>query len=124
MSVSYSNTVKDTRMTDVLTAIDAGTAGSLEICSAAYAAVLVSIPLAHPSFSEASQVLTALGVPLSGTAGNTGTAAVARIKSSAGTVIVNSLTVGTSATDIVLNSVSITSGQTVTLSSLTLTAAA
>jgi hypothetical protein len=101
-----------------------GSAGTLEITDTAYTNVLVSITLAHPSFSEASQVLTMLTVPLSGVSGHTGTAALARIKSSAGTVIISGLTVGTSGTDIVLNSTSITSGQTVTITSATITAAA
>jgi hypothetical protein len=39
-------------------------------------------------------------------------------------VIVNNLTVGTSASDVVLNSLSITNGQTVTISSGTITHAA
>lgn len=55
------------------------------------------------------------------TASGSGTAAKAQIKNSGGTDGVTGLTVGTSATDIVLDSVSITSGQSVTLSSATIT---
>ena len=47
----------------------------------------------------------------------TGTAAEAVIKDGGGVNVVTGLTVGTSASDIVLDSVNITSGQTVTLNS-------
>lgn len=125
MTVSYANAVKDTRMSAVLTAVDAQSSnGYMEICTAGYSTVLVTIPFSKPSFSEASQALTLLGTPKSGTASATGTAAAARIKDGSGNVIVNSLTVGTSGADINLTSTSITSGQTVTISSGTITHAA
>jgi hypothetical protein len=54
------------------------------------------------------------------TASGTGTAAAARIKTSGGTSNLTGLTVGTSGSDINLDSTSITSGQTVTLSSATI----
>jgi hypothetical protein len=65
-----------------------------------------------------------LTIPLSAssvTASASGTAALAEIRNNAGTVIVSGLTVGTSATDVILNSTTITSGQTVTISAATLT---
>jgi len=125
MAVNYSNTVKDNRMTQVLNAIDGGAGnGSMDIATtSAFTTILVNIAFSKPSFSEASQALTLLGVPKSGVAGNTGTAANARIKDGAGTPnnIITGLTVGTSGSDINLNSTSITSGQTVTLTSGTIT---
>jgi|SRR5262245_29883891 len=129
MSVSYSQAVQNSRMDAVLSAIDAhASPATLEICTAAYAATLVTITLADPSFSRGGSspntALTMLGVPKSANASGTGTAAVARIKEGGGTVIVNNLTVGTSATDIILNSTSITSGQQVSITSGTITHAA
>jgi hypothetical protein len=127
MSVSYRATLQTTRMTSVLTDIDNNASpATLEICTAAYAAVLVSIPLSKPSFSVGGAppncALTMLGVPKSANATGTGTAAVARIKDGGGTnVIVNNLKVGTSASDIILNSTSITSGQQVSVSAGTIT---
>jgi hypothetical protein len=47
--------------------------------------------------------------------------AVTRIRQHSANVVVNSLTVGTSASDIILNSVSITSGQTVITAPSTIT---
>ena len=122
MSVSYANTLKNTRMTSVLTVIDAQSSpGWLEICTVAYASILCVINFTKPSFSEANQALTMLNVPRSGVAANSGTAVIARIKDGAGTVWVSNLTVGTSNADIILNSTSITSGQTVTITSGTIT---
>jgi len=118
MSVSYAAALKDTRMNAVVNAIDAQTGnGSIEIGTAGMAAVLVTINLQKPSFSEASQQITMIGAPKSGIASASGIAAAARIKDGAGGVQVSGLTVGTSGTDIVLNTTSLISGQTVTLSS-------
>ncbi len=122
MAVTYSNTIKDNRMTQVLNAIDAGSgAGYIEICSAAYAAVLATITLDDPCGTVGSQALT-LTMPKSDTnADNTGTAAIARIKDSTGTIVVSGLTVSTSGADINLSSLAITAGDTVTLNSAVIT---
>ena len=119
MAVTYSNAIKDARMTATLGIIDGQTAHAyLEICTAGYAAVLSTITLAKPSFSEASQALTLLGVPLSdSSAAGAGTAAVARIKDGAGTVQINNLTVGVGTGDIQLGSASISIGEVVQLTS-------
>jgi hypothetical protein len=118
VAVNYSSALKSTRMAAVITAIDAhASPATLEIATAGYVTVLCSITLADPSFTESGGVITMASMPRSNNASNTGTAAVARIKQGDGTtVIVNNLTVGTSATDIILNAVAITSGQTVTFS--------
>ena len=122
MAVVYNSSLKSTRMAAVISAIDANaSAGTIEICTAAFAAVLVTITLSKPSFSESGGVITMLGVPKSGIASGTGTAAAARIKDGGGTTVVNSLTVGTSGADVNLDSTSITTGQTVTLTSGTIT---
>ena len=122
MSVSYAQALKDQRMTDVVNAIDAQSAnGFLEIGTANMAAVLVQISFQKPSFSEANSTITMAGAPKSGVASATGTAANARIKDGSGNVQVQNLTVGTAGSDIILNATSITSGQTVTLTSATIT---
>jgi hypothetical protein len=123
MAVNYDTATKTARMAATILQIDAhANPATIEIATAAYASILVTITLADPSFTEASGVITMAGAPKSGVAGNTGTAAVARIKEGGGTTTkVNNLTVGTSGSDINLNSTSITSGQTVTLTSGTIT---
>jgi hypothetical protein len=108
-------------MAAVIAAIDANGAGSIEICSAAYAAVLCTIALSLPSFTESGGVLTMQGTPKSGTATGAGTAALARIKDGLGAVIVSALTVGSSGAEINLASTSIAVDQTVTLTSGTIT---
>ena len=126
MAVNYSTGLKTTRMTAVIDAIDAGSGpGTLEICSAAFAAVLATIILDDPSFTVSGAVITMAGVPRSDTSADaTGTAAVARIKDSDGNVIINNLTVGVGTGDIQLNSVALSSGQTVTITAGTITHAA
>ena len=126
MAVSYNQALQNTRMDAVLAAIDAhASPATLEVCTAAYAAVLVAIPLADPSFSRGgakpNTALTLLSLPRAANATGTGTAALGRIKEGGGTTILDGLTVSTSAADIILNSVSITTGQQVSVSSGTIT---
>jgi hypothetical protein len=129
MTVIYSTAVKTARMTAVRDAIDAGgAAGRLEICTTAYASVLATITLGYSGASTGTvsgDVLTLAGFPRSDTAADaTGTAAIARIRTSAGVDVVTGLTVGLTGSDINLDSLSITAGQTVTLASATITHAA
>ena len=71
-------------------------------------------------------VLTLTGFPRSDTSADaTGTAAAARIRTSAGgTDIITGLTVGLSGTDVILDSLSVTAGQTLTVNTGTFTHAA
>ena len=124
MAVTYDTATKTARMAAVIAQIDAGAAaGTLEIGTTGMGSVLAILTLADPCGSAASGVLTFDFDPdISDASANaSGTAAEARIKDSDGTVIISGLTVGTSGTDIVLDSVSITSGQTVTLTTGTIT---
>lgn len=133
MSVVYSNTVKDNRLNVVNDAVNsktyaagtgAGSAGSLVIGTSALSGatgVLATIPLQNPAFTEASQVLTLAGVPLSVAASASGTANKAEIRNNAGTVVVSGLTVGVSASDIIIGTTTITSGGTVTCTAGTIT---
>lgn len=133
MSVVYANAVKDNRLNVVNDAVNsktyavgtgAGSVGSLVIGTSALSGatgVLATIALPNPAFTEASQVLTLAGVPLSVAASASGTAAKAEIRNNAGTVIVGNLTVGTSAADIILGTTTISSGGTVTVTAGTIT---
>lgn len=124
MAVTYSNAAKEDRLEAVIALIDAGSGpGYIEIGTAAMASVLATITLAKPSGTATDGTLTFDFDPdVSDTsADNDGTAAAARIKDSDGNVVISGLTVGTAATDIVLDSVSITTGQTVTLTTGTIT---
>lgn len=126
MAVTYSAAVKTARMTAVRDQIDAGgAAGKLEICSAGYATILATIPLGYSGASTGTvsgSVLTLAGFPRSDTSADaTGTPAVARIRTSANADVITGLTVGLSGSDINLDSLSITAGQTVTINSAAIT---
>ena len=125
MGVTYTTAVKNARMTAVRDQIDAGAAaGKLEIGTTGMATVLATITLNDPSGTVASAVLTFSGFSKSTTAAATGTAAAARIRDSNNVDIVTGLTVGTSGSDINLDNTSINTGQTVTITSATITHAA
>lgn len=121
MAVTYTTAVKNARLEAVVSQI--GTTGVLEIGTTGMASVLATIALGNPAGTATSGVLTFSGFPRSDTsADNTGTAAAARIRTaSGGTDVVTGLTVGTTGSDINLDSVSITAGQTVTINSATIT---
>ena len=122
MAVVYSTTVKNNRLTQVLNAIDGGAGnGLLKIGTTGMGTVLVQVTLAKPSFSISGGVMTLLGVTLSATASNTGTAAEATLTDSTGTVVASGLTVGTSGTNVIVSTTSITSGQSVQVTSGTIT---
>ncbi len=120
MPVIYSTSLKNTRMGDVVTAI--GTTGVLQIGTTGMGTVLATIPLANPAGTVSGGVLT-FTMPQSDTnADATGTAAEARVRTSAGgTDVITGLTVGTSGANINLSSVGITAGDTVTINSATIT---
>ena len=122
MAVTYSTAMKTVRMQAVADDIDEGAgAGTLEIGTTAMGAVLATFTLTEPCGTVSGDTLTFDFDPdLSVSASGSGTAAAAQIKDGSGVAVITGLTVGTSGTDIVLDSVSITSGQTVTLATGTL----
>lgn len=122
MSVTYNTTLKNTRMTDVVTSIGTGGAGKLELGTAALGTILSTITFAATCGTVTSGVLTFSSTPLTDpSAANTGTAAAADVKSGAGVQIITGLTIGTSGTDIVLSSTAIVAGQPVTLTAASIT---
>lgn len=126
MSVIYVGALQTARLTAVKDAIDINAlAATIEIGTTAFGSTLVSITMSKPSFSVAGSppgvAMTMALPPKSGVAGATGTAAAGRIKDGGGNIIVSGLTVGVGTGDIQLNSTSITSGQTVTITSAVIT---
>ena len=134
MSVIYNDTLKTNRMqlmSDLTNSkvaaasTGAGSTGKLVIGTSALSGatgVLATIVIPNPGFTVTTPVAgtvisTLLGVPLSVASAGSGTAAKAQIRNTADAVIVDNLTVGLSAADIILNSLSITAPQTVTVSS-------
>lgn len=121
MAVNYTTAVKNARLDAVTTAI--GATGVLEIGTAGMTTVLATINLGNPAATSSGGVLTFSGFPRSDTsADNSGTAAAARIRTaSGGTDIITGLTVGLSASDVIIDSVNFTAGQTVTINSAAIT---
>lgn len=122
MAVTYSTAVKTARMEAVIAQIDAGTGPGKLVIRTGANAVLATIILTDPCGTAASGVLTFDFDPdISATATGTGTAANAIITDSNDVTIISGLTVGTSGSDINLDSTSITTGQTVTITAATIT---
>jgi hypothetical protein len=124
MPITYNTAVKNARLDAVTTAI--GTTGVLEIGTVGMASVLATIALGNPAAaSAATGVLTFSGFPRSDTSADaTGTAAAARIRTATGgTDIVTGLTVTAAGGggDVILNTLTITAGQTVSITGMTIT---
>lgn len=121
MAVNYQNPAKVARMTATR---DHFVSGTLRIMTAADA-VLATFTLTNPGGTVAGAGVWTLAFSAGTvTASGSGTAAKADLRTSGGVSDLTGLTVGTSGSDINLDSVSITSGQSVTLSSATITHAA
>jgi hypothetical protein len=123
MAATYNTTLKNTRMTDVVTAI--GTTGYLNIYTAGLGTLLASIALANPAGSVTGGVLTFGGMPITEASANaSGTAAAATISTAingGGTVVISGLVVSSTSGDIVLSSTNIVAGQPVTITSASIT---
>jgi hypothetical protein len=117
MAVTYATAVKTARMTATR---DNFANGTLEILTSGDA-VLVTFGLDAAGGTISGAVWTLVFDASTVAATGTGTAAKAQVKDSGGTAELTGLTVGTSGSDINLDSVSITAAQNVTLSSATVT---
>lgn len=117
MSVIYRTSLKNTRMSAVVT--DIGATGKLVIGTSGMASTLATLSMSATAGTVSNGILTFNAIT-SATAGASGTAAEAKITDGTND-IVTGLTVGTSGTNIVLSSVSITSGDSVSITSGTIT---
>jgi len=122
MAIVYSAAAETARMTAVRDEIDNGGAGKIQIGTALMVTVLAEIDLDSVCGTVTADVLTLSSFPKSDINANaTGTAAEARIINGGATDVVTAISVGTTGSDINLDSVNITAGQTLTLDSFTLT---
>ena len=96
------------------------TAGTTGV-TAGSTGVLAIIPIPNGGISVSGRVMTLLASAASASATGTGTAAEAAIINNAGTIIAGGLTTGTSSADVILNSTAISTGQTVSISSASIT---
>lgn len=105
-----------------------GTAGQLVIGTSTLTpntstGVLATFTLQFPSFTYATRTATLAGVPLTTVATASGTAALGELRDASGNTIVNGLTVTIAGGggDIIINTTSVTNGQSITCSAGTLT---
>lgn len=123
MAISIAATLRN-NMLDEITAY-AGTSAQLKIYTSAYGTLLGTLTCNATAFAPAASggVLTLNAITDDSSADANGTAAIARIYQSDGTTLVmEGLTVGTSGSDINLNTTSITAGGTISVTSATITA--
>lgn len=121
--------------TGLTEAIDAGTAAVIEIYSGSVPAnadasgagltLLASLTCAGTAFSGYSDTGTAAratfaSITADSSADATGTASCFRIKTQTGGTVIAQGTVGTSSADLILNTVSITAGSTVSITAATI----
>ena len=131
LAISYSTTIRDNRLTQVVNAIDGGAGAGLwriydgsrpSTCGTA-TTLLAEITLSDPCGSVSGQVLTFDNTPAltDSSANATGTATWFRLVDSTGTCCIDG-NVGTSGSDLNLTTTSIVATQPVTVSSATITA--
>jgi len=127
-ALAYSTTVRNNRMSQVLNAIDGGAGpalwriydGSRPATCGTATTLLAEMTCSDPSGSVASQALTFSAITADASANATGTATWSRIVDSTGTCCVD-MSVGTSGSDLNLNSTSISVGQEVSITSAVIT---
>lgn len=117
----YVASLKTARMQLVADAIAGGSLVIGDATLSGSTGVLSTISLGTPAATVSGAVLTISGVPISGSASATGTPALAELRNSSGTTIVDQLTVGTSGTNIVVTAASFISGGAVIVTSGTIT---
>ena len=129
MALQYSTTHRNNAMADITTQVSTTgyillyTAAAANCAAAASGSLLASLPVSNPFAPAPSGGVLTATTPMTATATGTGTAVQWRLcTSSAGTTVVAQGTVGTSGADLNLTSTSISTGQTVTISSFAITA--
>lgn len=118
MALGYATTLRNTRLNAITTAIDAGAGagllriydGSRPATGGAATTLLAELTFSDPSSAAASSgVLTFNAITEDSSANATGNATWARIVDSTGAFVMDA-DVGTSGTDIIINSTSISAG--------------
>jgi hypothetical protein len=131
MAVGLTNALKNTQANAVITAIDAGSTGGLiKIYSGTRPVtadtalsgntLLATLTFSTTSGTASNGVITFSAITADSSADATGTASFARITDSDSNTVMD-LDIGTSGSDINLSSVSINSGDSVSISSFTYT---
>jgi len=119
MTVTLETVARNAACDGVVDLVDSGAGTATLVCYTAADATLITINLPNPAFGAASVgVATANGTPLSGTASATGTLAKYAVFSRDSTKLWGG-SIGTSGADMIVDNTSITSGQTMNVTSWT-----
>lgn len=122
MAVTYPDGVKEVRLRAVRDKIDAGAGPGKLLLQTGANATIVTLTLADPSGTAVNNVFTLDFDPdISGTATSTAVLALACIVDSTDATAVSGLTVGTSASDVIVQNTSVNTGQVVTIQTGTIT---
>ena len=122
MSADYTTALKNNRLDEVTALLDVSQPGEFVITTTGNGSDLAVIDLNNPSFPGASSgVLTMSGTISTSSADNGGTAAELEMNDGASAAVITGLDVGTGSEDLVLDSVTISAGQTVTINTMTIT---
>jgi hypothetical protein len=121
MAVTHATALRTTLADAAVDAIDAGGAGTLEFLTSGDAEV-ATLTFSATAFGAASAGVATANAITSDTSATGGTVAKWQIKNGSGTPIIFGAA-GTSGSDINLSSLSVGAGDTVSISSLTYTAA-
>jgi hypothetical protein len=119
MAVNYAPSVATARLEAVRTALNVSAPGQLVLLAGS--SPLVSIDLDNPVGAPSGKVLTVISAPSQATATAAGAANTARLENGASGLVADGLTVGTSASDVILNDVNLQVGSQVTINSGTIT---
>lgn len=131
LNLKITNAMRSAACNAIVDSLDTGGAGTIKLYTGTQAAtadtavgaqtLLVTITLSATAYGSASNgVATLAGTPLSGTAVASGTATWFRMANGSGTTIMDG-SVGTSSADLIVNTTTIASGNTVTVNSGTAT---
>jgi len=120
--LNYSVATINSRLNAVISNIDAGSSfGKVRLLSSSAGTVSL-IPLQKPSGTVLAGILTFSGLPLAGATLLSTNIVAADVEDSTGTIVISGLTVGQStAYDILMGTTLVSAGQTITLTSATIT---
>ncbi len=118
---NLTSAARNAALDPVLALINVGGAGTIKIYTSAFGTLLATLTFSATSFGAASAgVATANTITDDSSADATGTAAVFRVASGAGTTIFEG-TVGTSGADINFTTVAFVTGAVISITALTMT---
>ena len=120
MAITLNTTLRSARATAIVT--EAGANAQIKLYTAAYALLLGTLTCSATLGTVNTGVLTFNAITSDASADNSGTFALARIyKSDGTTMVIEGLTVGTAATDIIMNAAAATAGAAIAMTSAVIT---